>query len=651
MRIGQIIAVRGCNHPLIGYKLSRLHGISIKFVTQNHYSRTYDAKPFCVRHFGSSNSKFPPLFGCKPKICISKKLGVFLFGSASLYIAYNIVNECLCESSSENCKNGSCTVGETKRILVGKVNEFDNGGIYEIKTGDTGEKVLLHNIKGKFYCTGAYCPHFSAEFTQGICTDELLVCPWHNAKFKISTGECISGPILDDVPTYPVEIVEDQLYIRVPKNTGSGNGNSAVKKKCNPSVGENSTFVIIGGGAAAHSAAETLRDEGFSGTIKMYSADAYEPYYRPALSKSIKTSDPKKLHQEHILKDPGFYNARKIEFYPNTPVKHVDSTTKKIILSNGTAVPFDKVLIATGMEAANLKIQSRSSANNILTLRGLKDVENISKFAKKGKRIVIVGANFIGSELASSLINSGAHVTVITDMEYPMENVFGRRVGSAILTLFDQNNVKFIAKSLVKNYHLNGNSCNAVELNSGQKVAADCVIEGVGSIPNRPSIDGNNKGFIRVDSLQRVNGNPDVYAAGDVVEFPYFVTGDYINVQHWNVAMQQGRVAAINMLGRVTTNTQIPFFWSTIFRKNLRYSGFVKDFDDVIIEGSVKDLKFVAYYVKDQKVLATLAVGNDEFGAAASEAIKHGLMPTKAELMLGAKNSRDVIQTLQNRRK
>ncbi|CDR96399.1 pyridine nucleotide-disulphide oxidoreductase domain containing protein, putative [Babesia bigemina] len=510
--------------------------------------------------------------------------------------------------------------------------------------------VLVTNVKGKFYCTGAKCPHFAASFLDGACTEEHVICPWHNAKFDIATGECVNGPCFDAIPSFKVEVDGDSLYAYLPPTPIA----DCVDKphKCQDAK-DKRVFVICGGGAAAHSAAETLRQEGFGGRILIYGDEKYLPYYRPHLTKRIESKSYDKVASEQALRPLAWYRANQVEYYGGKRVTSVNHEDNTITLDDGSTVKYDKVLVATGSVAAKLPMtRGMAPLSNHFTIRTVDDLRELVPQIKKDTKVVIVGANFIGCEMASSLKSTGANITVITDMAVPMSNIIGERGGSAIMKLMQNGGVNVLTSQQVKSYTIKGGRVTNV-VTANATLDADVVIEGVGARVEMGLLkcaEVNRDGTINVDSSFRCKGCPDnVFAAGDIVTYPYHIDGSPISVKHWNVALQHGRVAAKNMLGGDAKMNMVPFFWSNFFRKGFRFAGVANGVEDIIYEGDLEKYKFVAYYIKASKVVAMLSMGMDNVGANMAEALDKGCAPSYASLKLGAENSETMLQCLRKR--
>ncbi|CDJ37968.1 Related to putidaredoxin reductase, related [Eimeria tenella] len=237
----------------------------------------------------------------------------------------------------------------------------------------------------------------------------------------------------------------------------------------------------------------------------------------------------------------------------------------------------------------------------------------------------------------------------LLDEKVPLELVLGERVGGAFKNLLEANGVEFIPNMEASEIITRDGKVTGVRLKSGRVLAADRVIVGIGVVPELPHISSSkqlqqgNRGGLAVDPFLSCPSHPTIFAAGDIASFPYVKSGEDIRVEHFATAMDQGRVAAANMLGLNRPFAALPFFWTMLFGKGLRYIGNGYGFEDVIVEGDLSKFQFVAYYTKGDKVIAAATMGKDPACVAIGEALKANIMPTAAELRMGLQNSQDII--------
>eukprot|EP00747_Dinoflagellata_sp_TGD_P182333 gnl/TRDRNA2_/TRDRNA2_36551_c0_seq1.p1 gnl/TRDRNA2_/TRDRNA2_36551_c0~~gnl/TRDRNA2_/TRDRNA2_36551_c0_seq1.p1 ORF type:complete len:556 (-),score=109.75 gnl/TRDRNA2_/TRDRNA2_36551_c0_seq1:150-1763(-) len=421
------------------------------------------------------------------------------------------------------------------------------------------------------------------------------------------------------------------------------------------------TFALIGGGAASLAAAETLREEGFRGRIVMITKEPHLPYDRVVCTKDLEraasmvsTGIGKMLgassdSSSMLLRKPEYFEKADIEVERESMVTKVDTVGQMVHYENSEGekkeLKYDKVLVATGGTPRKLFVPG-ATLDGIYTLRTPEDVARILKHVKKGQKMIVVGGSFIGMEMASCLSKRGCDVAVISMETVPFERVLGKKVGASFARLLQREGVLWLGSTQVRLFR--GNSTvNGVELEDGEVLAADAVIVGAGVVPNTRFLEGvslDKNGALIVSPLLNSVERPNLFAAGDVCSYPAMHTGQQVRIEHWDVATQQGRTAAKNMLGQFKPYTTIPFFWSSVFGKNLRFVGYAPEvLDRVIIEGDVSGMEFVSYYTVDDEVRAVATVNKDKIAATSGELMKRGKFPKVSEIMLGTVNG-DVLQ-------
>lgn len=324
-------------------------------------------------------------------------------------------------------------------------------------------------------------------------------------------------------------------------------------------------------------------------------------------------------------------------------VIHVDATSKTISFENGHTLNYDALLLATGGQAKMLNIPG-ADLKNIYTLRSYKDSDNLIKASENASQVVIIGASFIGMETAFSLATRKLSVTVVAPEAIPFEKPFGKEIGQLFQKLHEQNGVTFRLGALISHFEGNG-KVKSVVLDSGEYIEADFVVVGVGVKPATDflhGIDLQTDGSVKVD--QYFCAGKDVYAAGDIALFPDWRTGEYIRIEHWRSAEQQGCIAAHTMVGKKIPYTRIPFFWTNQVGLNLRYVGHVNDWDELIIHGDVPSKKFIVYYIKNNHVLAAVGNKHDQEMAAIEELMRLKKMPTVKALKQNTVNLLQLVQ-------
>ncbi len=475
-------------------------------------------------------------------------------------------------------------------ILAGRVDDQD---AILIRRGDA------------LYAVGAHCTHYHGPLAEGLVVDGTVRCPWHHACFNLETGEALRAPAIDPIPCWRVERVGDVAFVRDP---------IARAPARRPARAAHS-IVIIGGGAAGLAAADMLRREGHDGPLTMLSADDSPPCDRPNLSKDFLAGT---APDDWIpLRPPEYYGERKIDLRLDTRVSAIDVPGKSVVVGGGERIAFGSLLIATGANPVRLAIPGADQ--KIHYLRTFADSRAIVARAKSAKRVAIIGASFIGLEVAASLRARGIDVHVIGPESVPLERVLGGKVGQFIRELHESHGVAF---------HL-GTTPSSVDgrkvtLADGTVLDADFVVVGVGV---RPSIALAESAGMTMDRGIAVDARlstsvPGIYAAGDVARWPDPHSGQRIRVEHWVVAQRQGQVAAQNILGGNVPFDAVPFFWSQHYDLAINYVGHAEKWDAIEIDGVLAQRDCEIRYKLGDRVLAVATLGRDQQSLAAEVAME-----------------------------
>lgn len=511
-----------------------------------------------------------------------------------------------------------------KEAVIANINDFKDGEMKRVSV--EGTEVLASRIEGNFYATGAFCPHYGAPLETGILNGERIICPWHHACFNAKTGDLLEPPSRDALARYEVRIDGGDVIVRIPEEVQ--NSRIPTMVKYDPQS-DSRAFVIIGAGAAGNAATQALREDAFKGRIVMITHENRTPYDRPNLSKEYLQG---KAEDDWIpLRSEEFYDKYGIELMRQKRVTQVDFSSKTVSLDKGETLKYDKLLVATGGKARTLGVPG-VKLKNIFTLRSYDDSDEIIKASKNTSRVVVIGASFIGMETAFSLTERKLSVTVIAPESVPFERVFGKEIGKMFQKQHEESGVTFRLNASISKFEGN-DRVEAVVLENGERVEADLVVIGIGVKPATDflkGIDLNPDGSLKVD--QYFQAAKDVYAAGDIASFPDWRTGEYMRIEHWRTAEQQGRIAAHNMAGKKTAYNSVPFFWTTQSGLNLRYVGHVKNWDDIIIHGDLSSIEFIAFYVKNNRVLAAAGNKRDKEIAAIEELMRLNKLLTPEEL-------------------
>lgn len=513
----------------------------------------------------------------------------------------------------------------TQDAVVAKVKDLQNGEMKQVSVGDTD--VLLARVNDQFHAIGAYCTHYQAPLAEGVLSGDRVICPWHNACFSLVTGDLQEPPGLDAQPCYAVQIDGEDVIVSVPDSAPQQRTPAMVEYK--PDIDQR-TFVVLGAGAAGSAAVEALRQAGFAGRIVMLTYEDKLPYDRTWLSKDY--FNGKVSRDEMPLRSQQFYDAHDIEVLLNKRVTRIDATTKIITFADDETMTYDSLLLATGGKPRQLDVEG-ADLENIFTLRSFADVEKILASAENASCAVVIGSSFIGMEAAAGLAQKGLQVTVVSPSSVPFEKILGQEIGKLFQQVHEEQGVKFLLGSKAQKFEGNG-KVEAVILENGDRLTTDLVVVGVGVQPATEFLKGvelheKDRSVIVDEYLCAAD---DLYAAGDIARYPDWRTGEITRVEHWRLAAQHGRIAAYNMAGKAVKFAGVPVFWTMQFQFPLRYVGHATDWDEIIFDGSLQEREFIAFYVKDDRVLAAAGSQRDTEMAAIFELMRLEQMPTATEL-------------------
>ena len=474
-----------------------------------------------------------------------------------------------------------------------------------------GEPVLLARRGDDVFAIGAICTHYGAPLEQGLLVGDTVRCPWHHACFSLRTGEALRAPALDPVSRWRFEFVRDvaRQFTPVDKPVDA----VFVREKLTPfepqrwppSAGMPQSVVIVGGGAAGNAAAEALRHKGYSGALTMLSTDKILPCDRPNLSKNFLagvTSDA-----SNLLRSAEFYIQHDIDLRLGAQVVAVDTESRHVRLADGRSHDYDALLLATGAEPVRLDIPG-VDLPHVHYLRTLAEARALVGELLGAKRAVVIGASFIGLEVAASLRVRDIDVQVVGTEMTLMEKVLGPEVGNYLRNLHEKHGVTFHLGTTVTAIDADG-----VTLRGGEHLPADLVVIGIGV---RPSIALAQEAGLAMDRGVVVDeyletSAPRVFAAGDIARWPDRLSGERIRVEHWVVAERHGQVAAHNILGHRERFEYIPFFWTGQYDLSLAYVGHAERWDQAEITGSLEAKDCAVTYRLGGRELAKAFVGRN----------------------------------------
>jgi 3-phenylpropionate/trans-cinnamate dioxygenase ferredoxin reductase component len=366
------------------------------------------------------------------------------------------------------------------------------------------------------------------------------------------------------------------------------------------------THVIIGASLAGAKAAETLRGEGFDGRLVLLGAENERPYERPPLSKEYLRGE---VGREKVyVHDEGFYADQEIELRLGRTAVSLDTSNGELELDDGERLRYDRLLLATGAEPRRLSIPG-AELDGVLYLRSVQDSDRLRKRLDRGGTMVVVGAGWIGAEVAASARQRGLEVTVLEAASVPLERVMGAEVGAISRDIHTDHGVRMLMGAGVEAFEGDG-AVERVRTSDGQELECDLVVVGVGVEPRtrlaaQAGIAVDNG--VLIDEQLRTNV-PRVFAAGDVANahHPFYV--ERIRVEHWANALNQGPAAARNMLGRAEPYERLPYFFSDQYEVGMEYSGFARAWDRVVFRGDPATREFVAFWLVQDHVVAGMNV-------------------------------------------
>ncbi|XP_070402202.1 apoptosis-inducing factor 3 isoform X4 [Nothobranchius furzeri] len=520
------------------------------------------------------------------------------------------------------------------------IKDLENGQMREVDLGSG--RALLIKEHGEFSAMGHKCPHYGAPLVKGVLSKGHVRCPWHGACFNITTGDIEDFPGLDSLPTFQVRVEKEKVIIRANKQALQSQKRLKPMARCSAVINSSSGFshvLIIGSGPAALVCAETLRQESFTDRIVMCTMDRHPPYDRPKLSKSLdSTAEQLRLRSIDFLQD------HDIELFTEREVVAVDVKTRSVLFEDGLRMEYKKLFIATGSKPKAMNYKGKD-VRNVFHLRTPEDANSVARLANN-KNAVIVGTSFVvvsaGLEVAAALTDKAHSVSVIGVETVPFKKALGEKVGKAIMKLFETNRVKFYMLNEVAEMIGHHGQLKEVVLKSGKVLRADVCVIGAGSVPatsflKQSGIHLDSKGFITVNKAMQTNVD-GVFAGGDVVVFPFPPRNNKkVNIPHWQMAHVHGRVAALSMMGRSTEITTVPYFWSAMFGKTIRYAGYGDGFDDVIIQGDLDELRFVAFYTRGEEVVAVASMNYDPIASRVAEVLGSGKTIRKRDVEMLAR--------------
>ncbi|KAL3970872.1 calcipression-3 [Sarotherodon galilaeus] len=524
----------------------------------------------------------------------------------------------LTDSDSENSS-------EELTEVVCLESDLQDGQMMEVEVGHHG--VLLTRSGGKYSAIGNQCTHYGAPLSKGFISGNRVRCPWHGSCFNVHTGDLEEYPGIDCLPCHKVHIQNSKVYVSINKKTLRQE--KRTKRMGTAVPGVTHTVLLLGGGAASLICAETLRQENFGGRIIMVTREDLLPYDKTRLSKVMNVES-----DSILMRRMEFFHQYDIEVWLRKEALSVDTDKKTVTFDDGSVQSYDQVLISTGCRAKGLDVPGMN-LGNIKMLETPEDARQIHA-ACTGSNVVLVGTSFVGMEVASYLTDKASSITVIGSSEMPYQNTLGPEIGKLTMTMLIERNVKFYMNDNVTEVRGVNGKVKEVVLKSGKVIPAEVLIVGIGTMPNSEylkdsKIQMTSKNFVKVDKYMRTNV-PDVFCGGDLAMFPLAMAKNkMVNIGHWQMAQAQGRIVALNMLNKTTELNSVPFYWTVLVGKTIRYTGYGEGYTELVIKGKFEDRKFLALYIKDDEVIAAAGLNFDPAVSAVAERLATGKVITKKE--------------------
>jgi 3-phenylpropionate/trans-cinnamate dioxygenase ferredoxin reductase component len=373
-------------------------------------------------------------------------------------------------------------------------------------------------------------------------------------------------------------------------------------------------YALIGGGLAAGNCARWLRESGADGTILLIGREADLPYNRPPCSKGY--LQDKESRADTLFRPPDWYEEQQIEALTRVSAKSLDVGERMVALSDGQDVSFDKALIATGSGVRRVSVTG-AELEGIHYLRTLGNSDAIRADAA-GRRVVLIGGSYIATEVAASLTELGSSCSLVMLEPIALSRGFGEQAGRFFQERLEEHGIEVHGDDELERFEGAGGRVTHVITKRGRRIDADVVVVGVGAVPDvrlsrTAGLEIGELGGVRVDSRLETSA-PGIFAAGDIAEYESVVHGGRSQrIEHWDVAFNQGKTAALNMLGKDQAHDVVPYFFSDLSDwASLEYVGPAGEWEQEVVRGSIDDGEFTIFYLHDGRVAAALTVGRSD---------------------------------------
>jgi 3-phenylpropionate/trans-cinnamate dioxygenase ferredoxin reductase subunit len=372
-------------------------------------------------------------------------------------------------------------------------------------------------------------------------------------------------------------------------------------------------YLLIGGGLASANCARWLRESGAEGEILLVGREPDAPYNRPDCSKGYLRGEESR--EEPLFRPSGFWQEQRIELLTRTSVTVLDAQARTAKLSNKQEISFDKALIATGANVRRLNVPG-CELEQIHYLRTLGNADAIREGVADAERVVLIGGSYIGCEVAASLTMMGKKATIVMQEQATLERGFGKEAGRFFQRLLEAHGVEVHGSDGLERFEGDGRLRKVVTTN-GLELPADAVVIGAGVTPDvalaqRAGLQIGERGGVLCSSRLETSV-PGIYAAGDIAEYDSPLHDGHVRIEHWDVAFNHGKTAALNMLGQDVAHEVVPYFYSVLADwGELEYVGPAYEWDDEIVRGSYLDGEFTTWYLRDGRVAAALTFGRSD---------------------------------------
>ena len=481
--------------------------------------------------------------------------------------------------------------------------QLPDGAMLGGRVGD--DAVLLARVGGRCFAIGATCTHYGGPLAEGLLEENGIVhCPWHHARFDVRTGVAVGPPAIDSQPCWHVEEKDGRVRVldKLPP----------IAKPAAPDARRTAapeSVVIIGAGAAGVIAADTLRREGYEGPITIVDGDRDAPVDRPNLSKDYLAGNAPEEWMP--MRPASFFSERGIALRRGARATSLDIAAKRVLLDDGESLAWGALLLATGASPVTLPLPTTGKLP-MFTLRTLGDSRAIIRAADQageGAKVVVIGASFIGLEVAASLRARNLEVHVVAPEPRPLERILGPAMGDWIRALHEEHGVHFHLGQKPREL-----TDDAVILENGDRLPASFVVAGVGV---RPNVEMAEQAGLTIDRGILVNEHletsaPGIFAAGDIARYPDPLTGAKIRVEHWVAAEREAQTAARNILGAKERFSAVPFFWSAHYDATICYTGHAERWDSIEVDGSIENRDCELRYIDGGKTTAVVTMGRDK---------------------------------------